>query len=285
VVCAGIDIGSTTTKVVFLKFNRKVAAMSIGPTGFAPEDAVLREIQNCYSQTGLTEVDVAYWVATGYGRELIKFADEQVTEITCHGKSAHTFVPEARGVIDMGGQDSKAISLDKTGRVVDFAMNDRCAAGTGKFLEVTARTMGISPEEMGRLSLQSTKEVAVSGVCTVFAEAEVISLVSKGVAAVDILAGINRAVVRRVQGLLRRAQVRPPYVMTGGVAKNIGVVRAFEELLQTKLLIPEEPQLVGALGAAYIALDSYERNPGLESYEKNRRIERKINSERDSQRV
>jgi predicted CoA-substrate-specific enzyme activase len=275
-VCAGIDIGSTTTKVVFLTSNREVAAMSIGPTGFAPEAATLREIQNCYSQAGLTEVDVAYWVATGYGRELIKFADEQVTEITCHGKGAHAFDSAARGVIDMGGQDSKAISLDETGRVVEFAMNDRCAAGTGKFLEVTARTIGISPEEMGRLSLRSTKEVAVSSVCTVFAEAEVISLVSKGVAAVDILAGIHRAVVRRVQGLLRRAQVLPPFVMTGGVAKNIGVVKAFEELLQTKLLIPEEPQIMGALGAAFIALERYERN---------RRIERKIDSERDSQRV
>lgn len=257
-VVAGIDIGSTTTKVVFIGLDRGLVARSVGPTGFKPEAAAVRELDNCLRQSGLSRDDVGYWVATGYGRDLVSFANEAVTEISCHGRGAHVCFPEIRGVIDIGGQDSKAIALDAAGRVEMFAMNDKCAAGTGKFLDVTARAMGISPDEMGHLSLQSTVEVAVSSVCTVFAESEVISLVSRRVEPVDIIAGIHRAVVRRVRGLIPRAKARPPFAMTGGVAQNVGVVKALQELLGSTLLIPQDPQTIGALGAAHIALDRLE---------------------------
>lgn len=256
---AGIDIGSTTTKVVILGADRRVLASAVGLTGFAPEKAAWREVDACCRRSGLAREDVQYWVATGYGRELASFADDRVTEITCHARGAHVSFPQVRGVIDIGGQDSKAICVDAAGRVENFVMNDKCAAGTGKFLDVTARAMGITPAEMGELSLQSTTEVTVSSVCTVFAESEVISLVSKRVDPIDILAGIHRAVVRRVMGLTARAKIRPPYVMTGGVARNVGVVHALRQLLQAELLIPEEPQVVGALGAAHIALDKLEK--------------------------
>lgn len=252
---AGIDIGSTSTKVIFLCGERKVVAASTGPTGFAPEDAALREIAACCAQCGVQREDVAYWIATGYGRDLVTLANERITEISCHGRGAHVLFPQVRGVIDIGGQDSKAIALDSAGRVSNFVMNDKCAAGTGKFLDVTARAMGIGPSEMGRLSLQSHNVVQVSSVCTVFAESEVISLVSKRIPAVDIVAGIHHAVVRRVHALATRARIGPPYAMTGGVAKNIGVVRVLEAHLGHPLSIPEDPQIVGALGAAHIALD------------------------------
>ena len=258
-VVAGIDIGSTTTKVVFLSRDRRILAASVGPTGFMPDEAASREIEECCRQSNTTTADVLYWVSTGYGRELVTFANEEITEISCHARGAHVIFPESRAVIDIGGQDSKAITIDEAGRVVNFAMNDKCAAGTGKFLDVTARAMGVSPAEMGRLSLQSKVEVTVSSICTVFAESEVISLISKRVNPVDILAGINRAVVRRLQGLISRAKGCPPFAMTGGVAKNPGVVKALEELLQSKLLIPEDSQIVGALGAAHIALDKFEK--------------------------
>lgn len=256
-IVAGIDIGSTTTKVVFLDAEGKVRASALRLTAFKPEQAGLTAIDECCRQCGIGRDDIAFSVATGYGRELLEFADAQVTEITCHARGAHTCFPEARSIIDMGGQDSKAISIDGSGHVVNFVMNDKCAAGTGRFFDLTATTLGIEPAEMGRLSLQSKNAVKVSSVCAVFAESEVITLVSKRVDPIDIIAGIHHAAASRVCGLIRRAQIAPPIVMTGGVAKNVGVVKAFEDILNTKLLIPDEPQIIGALGAAHIALQRY----------------------------
>lgn len=254
-ITAGIDIGSTTTKLVLLEDDSKVLAQHILLTGFRPIEAAQTALKQCCAKAGCTADKLDYAVSTGYGRELVDFANEQVTEITCHAQGAHFLFPEARGVIDIGGQDSKAISLNpETGHVITFAMNDRCAAGTGRFLDVMAGIMGITPQEMGELSLKSEKEVAVSSICTVFAESEVISLISqKDVNPYDIMAGIHSSVARRVTTLTGRAQLGPPIVMTGGVAKNVGVVHAFETVLKTKLLIPEEPQTVGALGAAHLA--------------------------------
>lgn len=254
-ITAGIDVGSTTTKLVLLEDDSRVLAQHILLTGFRPIEAAQKALDVCCKSIACSPDNIAYTVSTGYGRELIDFADEQITEITCHAQGAHFLFPEARGVIDIGGQDSKAISLDpETGHVITFAMNDRCAAGTGRFLDVMAGIMGITPKEMGELSLKSEKEVAVSSICTVFAESEVISLISqKNVNPYDIMAGIHSSVARRVTTLTGRAQLSPSIVMTGGVAKNVGVVHAFETVLKTKLLIPEEPQSVGALGAAHIA--------------------------------
>ncbi len=257
---AGIDIGSTTTEVVLLDENRKILAKSQNLTGFDLEAAAEQAFASSCGEAGCTTDDFTYCVSTGYGRELVKLANEQVTEISCHAKGANYWFPEARAVIDIGGQDSKAISINARGGIVDFAMNDKCAAGTGRFLEVMAGIMGIAVGEMGRLSLKATKDVKVSSICTVFAESEVISLISKKESSpYDIMAGIHSSVVRRVYMLVQKARLQPPIVMTGGVAKNVGVVAAFEKLLNTKISIPEDPQSIGALGASIMALEKYEK--------------------------
>jgi predicted CoA-substrate-specific enzyme activase len=258
---AGIDIGSTTTEVVLLDENKKILATSQVLTGFALEEAAEKAFATCCEQAGCTRADILYSVSTGYGRELVlesKFADEQYTEIACHAKGANYWFPEARGVIDIGGQDSKAIAINDVGGITGFAMNDKCAAGTGRFLDVMAGIMGLDVGEMGRQSLLATKPVLVSSICTVFAESEVISLLSKkGTDPHDIMAGIHESVVRRVNMLVQKAQLIPPIVMSGGVAKNAGVVKAFEDVLKTKILIPEDPQSIGALGASILARNKY----------------------------
>ncbi|MFA5078850.1 MAG: acyl-CoA dehydratase activase, partial [Dehalococcoidia bacterium] len=177
------------------------------------------------------------------------------TEITCHARGALHVDPAVRTVIDIGGQDSKAISLNDYGDVAKFAMNDKCAAGTGRFLEVMARALEIELEEMGRLSLKSQQKVEVSSMCTVFAETEVVSLISKSIDKIDIIAAIHRAIARRTGNMIENVGVKPTVMMTGGVAKNIGVVHALEERLDCKILVPQEPQIIGALGAAMFALD------------------------------
>ncbi len=253
-VFVGIDIGSTTTKVAILDEEGKLLSSSIVLTGFAPEDAANRCLKQCLDEAGYSQDDIDYSIATGYGRELLEFVDGQVTEIGCHGKGINYYFPEARGVIDIGGQDSKAISIDEAGRIITFAMNDRCAAGTGRFLDVMAGIMGLSVNEMGKRSLEATEALPISSICTVFAESEVISQISKkGTNPVNVMAGIHSAVARRVYLLVKKARLTAPIAMSGGVAKNLGVVKAFEELLETKLLIAPEPQIIGALGAAVTA--------------------------------
>lgn len=224
---AGIDIGSTTTEVVLIEENKKILAKAQNLTGFDLEGAAEKAFAKSCEIAGCTVDDFDYCISTGYGRELVKRADEQFTEIACHAKGANYWFPEARGVIDIGGQDSKAISINARGGIVDFAMNDKCAAGTGRFLEVMAGIMGIDIGEMGKLSLKAEKDVKVSSICTVFAESEVISLISKKEASpYDIMAGIHSSVVRRVNMLVQKARLTPPLVMTGGVARNVGVVAA-----------------------------------------------------------
>jgi predicted CoA-substrate-specific enzyme activase len=204
---------------------------------------------------GIASADIRYVLATGYGRNNVPYAKGEMTEITCHAKGAHHLFPETRTIIDIGGQDSKAISVNDAGGATNFMMNDKCAAGSGRFLEVMARALEIELEQMGELSLQSTKEVTISSMCTVFAESEVVSAVAKGLDPHDIINGIHRAIAKRVSVLAEQMGVKERVLMSGGVAKNVGVVRALEEQLHTTLLIPKNPQLVGALGAALIALE------------------------------
>lgn len=256
----GIDVGSTTTKAVLVDENKAVKATCVTPTGIRPEHAISKVLTVCCENSGILPGDIRYCVSTGYGRELVSYKDEQVTEITCHAKGLHAIFPEARTVIDIGGQDSKAIAIDEKGHITSFAMNDQCAAGTGRFVEVMARIMEIDIQEMGKLSLESKEPVLISSVCTVFAESEVISQVSRGVNPIDIMAGINKAIAKRIKALLGRIRYLPPIAMTGGLAHNIGVVKALEEITQTEFLIPEHPQLVGALGAAFIAFDKCVQN-------------------------
>ena len=259
----GIDIGSTTTEAVLLDENKNILAAAQTNTGYELDKAADNVVAVCCEKAGCAREDFTFCVSTGYGRDLVSFADTQFTEIACHAKGANLCFPEARGVIDIGGQDSKAISINASGGLVDFAMNDKCAAGTGRFLEVMARIMNLEIGEMGRLSLQSKQDVKISSICTVFAESEVISLLAKKLYdPTDIMMGIHSSVVRRVNMLVQKARLEPPIVMTGGVAKNVGVIAAFERLLGTKLLIPEDPQMIGAMGAAALALETWQKANG-----------------------
>lgn len=198
--------------------------------------------------------ELCYIISTGYGRVRVSFADREVTEITCHGKAANYIFPEAHTIIDVGGQDSKVIQVDEKGRVLNFVMNDKCAAGTGRFLEVMATSLDVSLDELSEFSFHSKEKVEVSSVCTVFAESEVISLIASGYKKADIAAAIHRAIARRITGMVGQLDVREKVAMTGGVAMSKGIMHALEDKLKTSILVPEEPQIVGAWGAAMIAL-------------------------------
>jgi len=250
---AGIDVGSLSAKVVLLDEKKKVAGQAITLTGASSIKAAERSFAEALQQASSRREEVAVVVSTGYGRDRIPFADKRVTEISCHAKGAAALFPGTRTVIDIGGQDSKVIRVDAGGRVQSFQMNDKCAAGTGRFLEVMARALEVELEEMGALSRQSQKRVTVSSVCTVFAESEVVSLVASGAHREDIIRGIHAAIADRTRSLAGRVGIEPEVTMTGGVAKNAGVVAELSERLGLSLNLPEEPQTAGALGAALFA--------------------------------
>jgi predicted CoA-substrate-specific enzyme activase len=252
---AGIDIGALTAKSIILEEENPIA-FTVIPSGSNSKETAQKVVEATLIKAGLSLSDVSFTVATGYGRVNVPFADKQVTEISCHAKGAYFLFPTVRTVIDIGGQDSKAIKIGKDGRVMDFAMNDRCAAGTGRFLEVMAKALEVRLEDLGELSLQSKNKARISSICTVFAESEVISRISEGTPKVDIIAGIHDAIANRVFGMAGRVKIEKDLVMTGGVAKNRGVIKAFEEKVGFEILVPEEPQIVGALGAAIIAREN-----------------------------
>ena len=249
---AGLDIGSLSTDAVIL-ISDEIAAYTVVPTLSSSETAAASAYDAVLEAVGLNRDQVDAVVATGYGRHSINYADKAVTEITCHALGARRLFAQANTVIDIGGQDSKVIRLEPDGRVEDFAMNDKCAAGTGRFLEVMARSLDTDLGSLGELSSRSTQDVRISSTCTVFAESEVVALVAKGVPKEDIIRGLHLSVAERIYAMVMRLRAQPPFVMTGGVAKNSGVVAALEERLGTPLLLPDEPQIVGALGAAIIA--------------------------------
>lgn len=250
---AGIDIGSLSTEAVLLDGDGGVAGFAIVATGASARKACDEALSRALAAAEADASCIAFLVSTGYGRERVASADRRVTEITCHARGVRRLFPEARTVIDIGGQDSKVIRLSRDGKVADFAMNDKCAAGTGRFLEVMARTLEMDLEDLGPCSLRSTKSLAVSSMCTVFAESEVVSLIASGAAPEDIARGIHNAVADRVAALAERVGTAPPAVLTGGVAKNPGARKALEERFGLPLLVPPEPQITGALGAALIA--------------------------------
>ena len=250
IVSAGVDIGSAATKVVVM--NQKVLASIVVPTGAEHRRTANRVMEGALAQADLALSDVHCVVATGYGRVNVPFADRQITEISCHARGIASLFPSAKTIIDIGGQDCKAIRIAE-GRVTNFVMNDKCAAGTGRFLETISDALGVKLEDIGELSLRSTNRVKISSVCTVFAEQEVISRLSEGVSIEDILMGIHDAIAKRITGLVQRVKIQPDVVLTGGGAKNVGLVRAMEEKLGMQVLIADEPQLTGALGAAIIA--------------------------------
>jgi len=255
---AGIDSGSTTTKAIVLDRQEKIVGFAILPTGADSRDASRKVLARVLDEIGVGQTDLAFVVATGYGREIASDAKGTVTEITCHARGVHTLMKAVRTIIDIGGQDSKAIRINGQGRVQDFAMNDKCAAGTGRFLEVMGRSLGVPLHAMGERAGMATRDVRVSSMCTVFAESEVVSLVAKGEKVEDILNGIHQAIADRVASLALRVGLEPPVAVTGGVAKNGGVVRALEARLETRVAVPDDPQLTGALGAAMIAWERLE---------------------------
>ena len=248
----GVDIGSTTAKAVIMDETGAVLGRSIIPTGVWVDKAIQTVRQNVCDQAGITPEDIDYCVSTGYGRLRVPYMDAQVTEITCHARGLHSVIPEAKTVIDIGGQDSKVISLDKDGSILNFVMNDQCAAGTGRFIDVMSRIMDIPIEEVGDFALRADEPAAISSVCTVFAESEVISKASTGVSAENIMAGIHLSIARRIKGLVGQHNV-PPVAMTGGLAQNKGLVAALEQILNCSIIVPDDPQIIGALGAAIIA--------------------------------
>lgn len=246
----GIDIGSMTTKAVAFA-DGKIQGATVLPTGWQPKtvgEEVFREVQK---QAGCTPASVQYVVGTGYGRACLPFAHESVTEITCHARGASHMIPGTELVIDIGGQDSKVIRVGRRGRVADFVMNDKCAAGTGRFLEVMAAALGLNVDEMGRWAT-GAEPASISSMCTVFAESEVISLVAAGAEKASIIAGLHYAVAERIAALAAGFMPVECIAFTGGVAKNAGIKRALEQILGCPLLLPDGPQIIGALGAALI---------------------------------
>jgi predicted CoA-substrate-specific enzyme activase len=251
---AGIDVGSLSADAVILDETARIRGFAILPTGAHSTDAAEACLALALDKAGITQADLAYIVATGYGRVSVPFANKRITEISCHGLGAHHLFPDTGTVIDIGGQDSKVIRLDKHGKVVDFSMNDKCAAGTGRFLEVMAERLGVSLDQLGALSQQATREIEISSVCTVFAESEVVSLIARNQPKAEIIRGLHKAIVGRVWSMVKSLGVSGAVTMSGGVAKNQGVVKLMEERLGQTVHIYEEPQIIGALGAALAAI-------------------------------
>ncbi|MCI6927606.1 acyl-CoA dehydratase activase [Butyricicoccus porcorum] len=252
---AGIDSGSTSTDVVILNRDREIVTDIILPTGAGAAIGAERALEEALKHAGLERNDIDALVTTGYGRTAIEQGDKSITEITCHARGAHYLDPEVRTVIDIGGQDSKVIRLNEDGSVANFVMNDKCAAGTGRFLEMMARTMEMSLDEMSVTGLEYGEDITISSMCTVFAESEVVSLIAQNKATDDIVHGLNKAVAAKTASLAKRVGGAEKYMMTGGVSKNKGLVKTLEERLGTELVISDKAQLCGALGAALFAAD------------------------------
>ena len=239
------------TKVVIVDEDERVLARVESHTGAEHRRLANKVMEDALEQADLPFSEISYVVATGYGRINVPFADRQVTELTCHARGVASFFPSVRTALDIGGQDAKGLKI-KDGKLLDFVMNDRCAAGTGRFLEVIAKTLGLKLEDLGSISLKSKTRVNISNTCTIFAQQEVISRISEGVPIEDIVAGLHDAIASRAVGMMRRLKIEPDVVFTGGVAKNIGVVKAVRDNLGCEVLVPEDPLISGALGAALL---------------------------------
>lgn len=248
---AGVDIGSTMTKIVIMDGADNICSRIIGPTGPEHRRLANRVLIEALEQADLSVGEIDYVVATGYGRVNVPFADRQITELTCHARGVASLFPNVRTAIDIGGQDAKGLKI-RDGKLLDFVMNDKCAAGTGRFLEVLAETLGVELEDLGGISLESTKKIPISSTCTIFAQQEVVARLSEGEAVEDIVAGVHDALAGRVARMVQRLRVEPDVVLTGGVAKNVGVVKAMKEHLKYDILVPADPLLTGARGAAIL---------------------------------
>ena len=252
---AGIDVGSTQTKAILVDTARAIVGRALIDTGANVKRAGQRALDELIANTDAARDDIKFVVGTGYGRYKIEAGDTQVTEISCHARGGQMLFPNTRTVIDMGGQDTKAIKVGSEGDVVDFCMNDKCAAGTGRFLAGAAEVLGLTLDEIGEISLRGTKPIRLTSVCTVFVESDILSHLAQKKKVEDILAGVHQAIATRTVGLVRRVGIDPEITFTGGVARNGGMVRALEEKLGAPLNISPEAHYCGALGAALFAMD------------------------------
>lgn len=251
-IAMGIDVGSISTKAAVID-DGKIVATKVIASGYHAKKAATRVYRETIAAAGFKTSDVSRIVATGYGRNSVDFAHKAITEITCHAAGAHYLDPSVRTIIDIGGQDSKVIAINENGQVKDFAMNDKCAAGTGRFLEVMARALEVDLDDFGKMSIAAKKPAAISSLCTVFAESEVISLIAKGEVRENIIAGIHNAISARVAAMGGRVGLKAPLMMTGGVAKNIGVLAALEKRIGNEMIVSDKAQVNGAIGAALMA--------------------------------
>ncbi|MFX0188816.1 MAG: acyl-CoA dehydratase activase [Candidatus Hodarchaeota archaeon] len=257
-IVAGCDVGSLTGKAVILK-DSSILSYGIVPTTPKPERTARNAMDEALKKGNLTLEDIEFIVGTGYGRVKIPFANKEISELTCHGKGAHSFIPSIRTIIDVGGQDCKVIKVNKNGKILDFAMNDKCAAGTGRFLEVMAKTLELKLDDLGPISLKSNNQAKITAQCSVFAETEVVSLMADGTEVADIVAGIHDTIASRIMTLVYRVGLEEDITISGGVAKNIGVVEFLEKKMGLKTVkLPVDPQIIGAIGAALIAKNELE---------------------------
>ena len=254
---AGIDVGSTITKVVIL--NEGIIASIIKPTGPEQRRLANKVMEEALHKAAISFQAITYIIATGYGRINVPFADRQFTEITCHAKGVFSLFPKAKTIIDIGGQDIKAIKIDATGRTIDFVMNDKCAAGSGRFIEVIADTLGVPLDRVGDLSLQSENPAKISNICTIWAQQEVAASLAEGVPISDLLAGVHQSLAERISRMVNRLRLEEAIIVTGGGGKNKGLLKALSEQLGHEILVPEEPLITGALGAALLGKEIVEK--------------------------
>jgi len=261
-IACGIDVGSLSAEAV-LFVDGNLEAYSLIRTGPDSAETARQALEEALKKTDIRQRDIDYTVATGYGRVIVPFSNRNITEISCHAKGAHYFFPSVRTILDMGGQDCKAIRCDENGKVTSFLMNDKCAAGTGRAMEVMANLLQIKLEEIGPLSLEFEGEpVKISNTCIIFAKSEVLSLTREGIPISEILAGLCDGVAERVRGLIRRVGIEEDFIISGGISKNQGVVKRLEQKLGVDAHISFEPQIVGAVGAALFAKELLEKRRG-----------------------
>ena len=252
---AGVDVGSTQTKAIVIDEEGRIVGRALIDTGSNVVTAAENSFLAAITSGRIAEEDVAFVIGTGYGRYKVTFGDAQVTEISCHARGAVHMFPATRTVLDMGGQDTKAIRLHPSGEVADFCMNDKCAAGTGRFLQAAAFALEIPLDELGSTALRADRPVPITTTCTVFAESEVLSWLARGKKIADILKGIHHSIGTRSMGLLRRVGIEEEVTFTGGVSRNQCMVEVMNEMIGSRLNVSEESHFMGALGAALIALD------------------------------
>ena len=260
---AGVDVGSTQTKAVIVDEGGTIVGRALTDTGANVIQAAQNAFEEALDSAGLEEREVEYVIGTGYGRYKVTFGNAQVTEISCHGRGAVHMFPGTRTVVDMGGQDTKAIKVGTDGEIIDFCMNDKCAAGTGRFLGAAAAALDLPLDELGPTALRSERPVRISTTCTVFAESEVLSWLGKGKKLEDILWGVHQSIASRSASLMRRVGIEEEITFTGGVTRNVAMVKALQEKVGSTFNVSEDSHFMGAIGAALFALDHIRasRNP------------------------